>query len=639
MEITRRELVDEVRVDMEVETTDSRRRQSPQHPSRSAVDASVAADAFLPEPGCKASGVHENALSRSVRHSMEISQARDAWIELGLGHLLIPDDAQGCFCGAKDARGTCRATGSASAAGSAQSQACSMSDILRRYGIDPSWDDADKADADGDGFSGVRTRRSTRRREVEDLAHSEKCYDLRDDDELQCREHEQSTTEAQAGAVSISPDAQPVPTDDDDVVEVVVETRGTNACATSASNVDEYEVADEDVNRELCLYVNGATAKSKHTQPNNPLLERDSLILGRWGAHVDEIVLPGNRDRLRARGGARDAGDSGQWFSDRLMDFGVALYGGNITKEDRRRIVLLTPSYFSAYICPLRRHGDPETTAEFKENMVSGAQSHRVFRVSGKLMAGGERSLWETEGVYIPVFVDRNHWILVAVTNLCGLYSTLVGDKALPGKGDGDIAPPRILVVDSNAGKSPVHSTLSSSHLTVVENIQHWVATMFMVSSGYKEEQWKCGMYRWAPPPEGKHTFAEVRSAVRVLLQSLLPPCPKQRDGHSCGPYTLLALYFLSGKHDMLRSVADLSDMSRLHLPKAYEYRDAKELASNMADAVSALAARQLVADDAGETSEETGVAAAESVGALFKTPFVSAKPDLLPAYLVPDRL
>ena len=564
--------------------------QSPRHPSPDDVDQGVAALALPAKPRAKASGLPENALSRSLGYSRGIGQALRAWNELGLGHLLVPEDALGGVCGADDAQEG--AAGSATGASTAQSRACIMSDILCRYNMDPSW-----AGSDNDGACDERPRRRTRSQRPGPLALTGEGYDL----EMESGEEGQPKTGAQTGASPTSSKAQGVPIDDDDVVIVVEHTTSCDAC--------------------LLKYVNGATAKAESAPPSNRLYEEDRAVLVSWGGNVAGIVVPGNSDGRRGRGKSRDEA-SDRWFTDSLIDFGVSLYvGTDKARRFNKRMALLAPSYYPLYINGLRRHGDPCTTMEWKANMVSAAQSYGVFRRSGSLLARGDRSPWDTDGVYMPVFVVPNHWILVVVTNLRRLHTILDGKETRPLKKRGNEGAPRIIIVDSNAQRSPLPT---SSHHAVAEKIQHWVASVYMHSQGCSEEPWKCGMFRWVAPPGSNLMFSQVRSAVRGLLLVLLPPCPKQKDLFSCGPYTLLALYFLSGKHLTLCNVADLADMRPLLLASAYNFQDAANLASNMADAVRVLAERQREKDQAGDTATETGLTAVQSMAALFKTPFVS---------------
>jgi len=162
--------------------------------------------------------------------------------------------------------------------------------------------------------------------------------------------------------------------------------------------------------------------------------------------------------------------------------------------------------------------------------------------------------------------------------------------------------------------------------LEIEATIHHWVATMVMVSLGYEEEEWKEGCYRWKPPPGGlRFQFHHVFASEKMWMLTVLLKSPKQTNEHDCGPYTLLALYFLSWKDKKVRCVRDGSSEGQLLLETAWAAADVHELVLNMTDSI-----RELSEEQQKLRTKEKAIAQppaqppAQALAQGFQFPFVS---------------
>ena len=580
-----------------------------------------------PKPGSKENGFADNDVSRVLGYTREISQARDAWIAAGLGDLLIRDDAP-CRSGEDDnereRRGDTEAReGRAGGARTAVEDTWSMADILASYGIDPSLAEGDKCDGGGarsdaaaeaaDGPA-LRTRSAQARQGKGSVPSSTLVGDDGGDGDGDNNDGDDGDDGDDGGdggdggegggdgGVSGDGDGDGESDGESDVIVMDV----VLAPSSPPSSC-------------LFAYVSAASAWSAGAVPSWKICVQDKQILSRWG--VDN---------------ARSTGGKEMWFTDELVDFGVSQFVGARHSMLGRETAVLAPSYFTTFVGALRRHGDPHTTTAQKADMSHAKQSLRVFSKAGAVLRESrysKRSFESSHAVYMPAHVNTNHWILVVVTNLDVMHSILRGGSRRKEGKDGEAHAPRVLVLDSMRSGS---GAMSATIRHVVSRVQHWVASLFMASQGCTEVPWKCGLFRWERGHPSCLNFSTVLATVRAHLRGVVAPCPVQDDGCSCGPYTLLGLYFLGGakdRTDLVRRVRDSKDFETLGLEIAYTPEDAKQLAADMLRTVRALTEeakkRQTDVDNNGIRAGGSTTSALSSVQTCarrFIFPFVSKR-------------
>lgn len=113
-------------------------------------------------------------------------------------------------------------------------------------------------------------------------------------------------------------------------------------------------------------------------------------------------------------------------------------------------------------------------------------------------------------------------------------------------------------------------------------------------------------MFRWTPPQEGwRPSYAQVLPAVQSWMLPIVLDSPEQKRGENCGPYCLMALYFLSWKDRKVRKVVDKDTAHRLLLENAFTDADGDVLVDMLARTIS-----ECVASEQSSTKGEKGESA-----------------------------
>ena len=513
------------------------------------VPSEVKERGLVPYQGSDALGHADNSISRSLGYRRPISQALQVLARRGHGYLLIGDAEM--ECGAKGAPSDATGVPRAPVSSQERRPPRHASDNVIVIDVTP---------------TGARKRPATPEPQLQSKRSAKSLYGIR------------RMTTKEAGSDSDSEDeraAEGSPIQVDSAVKTRPP-RKTLAAQRKGRGRRNQEVL-------LFQYTSAATVKVDGGEGNETIFDSDAHTLNNWIR--DAVVVPGLRPTPR-KTSPRD-----KWYSNNLIDFSIAVYLGD---GERVRMgaskAIMTSYYYSVYIKSLRMHGEPRIAGERKSEMASAGMAYRAFSKAccHGFKAGTGRNFWESEAVYLPMHVDGDHWKLAVLTNLNLLHDLICGNSEHPVNSDGSCGPQgvrgrasRIIMVDSMRNRSQEESVFA---------IQHWIASMFMHSQGCKEEMWKNGMFRWVSPEGCLFTFPVVLAAVRQWMLPMVLPSPKQRDAKSCGPFTILSLYFLSWKHHKVIGIIEKEHAKVLKLENAFTDEDAKQLSRDLGEHISRLA-------------------------------------------------
>lgn len=331
---------------------------------------------------------------------------------------------------------------------------------------------------------------------------------------------------------------------------------------TGSKSDSRYDTSGQET---VCLF---ASAANGWKLKSLPLLASDEAIIDAWVGERRETRSSERSRPFHASGSVR------KWWSDTLINLALGVYIGVGNRADTGpQKVILPPSYYTCSVAALRRNGDPSCHDTSQLTKQSTYEAAKIFGKSCALTLPRTRCFWETRLALLPVFLKPDHWMLVAITNGDVLQRLIEGDVCATER-----RRPRILLAVSLGSTYAGSARLRA----VVENVHHWIASMYMLKQGSWEADLGHGLWRWERPVGGGKRFAAARRAVAAHVLCLDLNTPIRRDTDSCGPSTVLSLIYLSRDATDVHNLRDAEDVEAMRLSTIYTAANAMVFATVM---------------------------------------------------------